>query len=192
MSFQQRGTREIGREIAFFSLYIHDTGLVPLADIMNFEWYDKMAAFFDEEGELVKIPPVSKKAVFEFAGRLANGTVCNLARIDKIIVDHLVKWSFERLHAVDKAILRISVYSMLYQYDIPIEVVIAEANELADQYSDEKAAHYINGILNTVKNETRRNPLVPAAGTGKEETGTDTAVKTVKKKMIMKKKKGNG
>lgn len=190
MSVQQRGIREIGREIAFFSLYIYDTGLISLADIMNFEWYEKMAAFFDEEGELVKIPPALKKPVFDFAGRLANGTVCNLVRIDKIIENHLVKWSFSRMHAVDKAILQISVYSILYQYDIPIEVVISEANELADKYSDEKAAHYINGILNTVKNETRQNPLISNAEIKKDET--EPVKKTAKKKVVMKKKKGNG
>lgn len=189
MSVHQRGPREIGREIAFFSLYIFDTGLVSLSDIMNFEWYEKMAAFFDEDGELVKIPAASRKAVFEFAGRLANGTVCNLARIDRIIENHLVKWSFSRMHAVDKAILQISVYSILYQYDIPIEVVISEANELADLYSDEKAAHYINGILNAVKNESRRNPLLPDAPAKINDEQTKKTSGSGRKKVIMKKKK---
>lgn len=182
---QQKGVREIGREIAFLSLYIHDTGLIPLPEILDFRWYDQMAAFFDEDGELAKIPAASRKWVFDFASRMVNGTVCNLARIDRVIEAHLVKWTFSRLHAVDKAILRISVYSLLYQYEIPIEVVIAEANELSDIYGDEKAAHYINGILNNVKNEERRNPFFPAEPVPAPVEESPA----VRKKVVMKMKK---
>jgi transcription antitermination protein NusB len=190
MPIQQRGVREIGREIAFLSLYIYDTGMIPLPDILDYRWYDQMAQFFDENGELVKIPASSRKWVFEFASRMVNGTICNLPRIDKVIEAHLVKWSFARLHAVDKAVMRISVYSLLYQYDIPIEVVIAEANELSDTYGDDNAAHYINGILNNVKNEARKNPLLPEPEK-KKETATNPAEKK-KVVMKMKKKKGKG
>lgn len=104
--------------------------------------------------------PVKRRAeIYEFGKELLNGTISNLNKIDEIIDTHLVKWSFNRLHTVDKAILRLSVYSIIYRYDIPAEVTISEANVLSNNYSDENTSNYINGILHKVKQEYRKNAL---------------------------------
>jgi N utilization substance protein B len=104
---------------------------------------------------LFLIPNSISKDISQFTGCLISGGLSNLPRIDDVITKHLVNWKFDRLHAVDKAILRLSVYSLIYQFDIPAEVTIAEANELAVKYSDENSTNYINGILNNVKKEFR-------------------------------------
>ncbi len=160
MSSGKLGTRELGRELVFLALYIHDAHSFSPDEIKDFDWYDKMAGISDDEEDLLFIPVKRRKEIYEFGLELLNGTLSNLERIDSIIKKHLVNWSFNRLHSVDKAILRLSVYSILYRYDIPAEVTIKEANELSDAYSDENSSNYINGILHNVKLEYRKNVLI--------------------------------
>ncbi|MGA2141759.1 MAG: transcription antitermination factor NusB [Brevinematales bacterium] len=162
MPSSKHGFREMGRELVFLSLYIYDLSRVSPAELSGFEWYDIMAGERAEEwaGEDFLFIPVKRRAeIYEFGKELLNGTISNLNKIDEIINTHLVKWSFNRLHSVDKAILRLSVYSIIYRYDIPAEVTISEANDLSNNYSDENTSNYINGILHKVKQEYRKNTL---------------------------------
>ncbi|NLN14977.1 MAG: transcription antitermination factor NusB [Tissierellia bacterium] len=67
--------------------------------------------------------------------------------IDKSIEDNLEGWSIYRLAKVDLAILRIAIYEILYRKDIPIEVSINEAIEIAKKYSNLDSFKFINGVL---------------------------------------------
>ena len=156
---EAKGVRELGRELAFLSLYMMDISQAPLPDILSFKWYEGMVHFSDEDGNLFSIPPYVKSDLFEFSGQILNGVISNLAQIDSIIKRHLVNWDFSRLHALDKAILRIAIYSLLYQFDIPAEVTIAEANELSEKYCEDNTSNYVNGILHQVKQEYRKNTI---------------------------------
>jgi transcription antitermination factor NusB len=160
MSSGKHGIRELGRELVFLSLYIYDTYPFNVNEITGFDWYGNMAGISDVEEDLLFIPVRKRKEVYKFGLELLSGTISNLARIDAIIKKHLVNWSFSRLHSVDKAILRLAVYSIIYRYDIPAEVTISEANELSNNYSDENSSSYINGILHKVKQEYRKNVLI--------------------------------
>lgn len=71
----------------------------------------------------------------------------NLATIDKYIKENLEGWSVYRLAKVDLAVLRIAIYEILYRKDIPIEVSINEAIEIAKKFSNEDAFKFINGVL---------------------------------------------
>lgn len=73
--------------------------------------------------------------------------------IDALIAKHSVGWRTERLTRVSRAILRLAVYELKYMEDIPANVTINEAVELAKKYDDERAKPFINGILNAVKDE---------------------------------------
>lgn len=75
--------------------------------------------------------------------------------IDSVIIAHLKDWSLERLPAIDRSILRISVAEILYREDIPLSVSINEAVELAKKYSDDKSAKFINGLLGNLEDENR-------------------------------------
>jgi len=77
----------------------------------------------------------------------------NKNRIDSIISGHLKDWSFERLPAVDRAILRIALAEILYREEIPLSVSINEAVEMAKKFSDEKSSKFINGLLGNLKDE---------------------------------------
>ncbi|WBW50592.1 transcription antitermination factor NusB [Peptoniphilus equinus] len=74
----------------------------------------------------------------------------HLADIDALLKDNLQGWTLERLAKVDRAILRIAVYEMLYRDDIPDEVSINEAVELAKSYGSNDSQKFINGILGSI------------------------------------------
>lgn len=86
----------------------------------------------------------------EFIDRLSNGTFENLEKIDSVIEENLRGWKMSRISKVNLSILRLAVYEMLFEKDIPVSVSINEAVNLAKKYSENKDAAYINGVLGTV------------------------------------------
>lgn len=79
--------------------------------------------------------------------------VCeNVDAIDEEINKNSKGWKTNRLSKVSRSILRLCIYEMLYEKDIPLRVSINEGIELAKLYEDEKARPFINGVLNAVKN----------------------------------------
>lgn len=73
-----------------------------------------------------------------------------LPDIDALIAENAVGWKQERLSRVSQAIMRLCVYEMVYMEDIPYNVAINEAVELAKKYDHDKAPKFINGIVNTI------------------------------------------
>jgi N utilization substance protein B len=177
---QKMGARELARELAFISVYVYDLTQSSLHELQDMEWYSDMESFSSEDGELFSIQPQIREETLAFYRQILSGTIGNLARIDSVIRDHLVNWSFERLHGPDKAILRVSIYALLYQLDTPIEVIISIANDLAEKYCDDNTPHYINGILNKVKENYRGNKL--------QKQPSETEKPKGQKKLTLKKK----
>ena len=87
-----------------------------------------------------------QKDSFEFAEELAQGVIENQKEIDAFINEKSKKWKFDRISAVDKSILRISIFELMTKEN-PIEVIINEAVELAKKYSSDESGKFINGIL---------------------------------------------
>ena len=87
-------------------------------------------------------PPVPDHSV-----RLVEGVVEQQARIDELIEAHASGWSLDRLPDVDRAILRMAVYELLWVDDVPDAVVIDEAVELAKTLSTDDSPSYVNGVL---------------------------------------------
>ena len=83
------------------------------------------------------------------AGRLATGVLEHLPEIDAEINTHSTGWRITRMPAVDRTILRIAVYELLYT-DTPVGVVVSEAVELAKTYSTAKSGSFVNGVLASV------------------------------------------
>ncbi len=73
--------------------------------------------------------------------------------IDATIGNHAKGWKTSRLSKLSRSILRLAVYEMMYETEIPYSVSINEAIELAKKYDEEKARPFINGVLNSVKDE---------------------------------------
>lgn len=73
--------------------------------------------------------------------------VKNLNQLDYSIKENIEGWNIHRLAKIDLCTLRIAIYEILYREDIPIEVSINEAIEIAKKYSTEESAKFINGVL---------------------------------------------
>ncbi len=80
--------------------------------------------------------------------------VCeNLEQIDALINRHAKGWKTSRISKVSRSILRLCVYELLYCKNIPVNVSLNEAVELSKKFDEEKARAFVNGVLNSVKNE---------------------------------------
>ncbi len=90
-------------------------------------------------------PPVSDHAV-----RLVEGVAAHSARIDELIERHAHGWTLQRLPDVDRAILRMAVYELLWVDDVPDAVVLDEAVSLAKALSTDDSPAYVNGVLGAV------------------------------------------
>ncbi|EWH21135.1 transcription antitermination factor NusB [Bacillus haynesii] len=88
-----------------------------------------------------------------FFEQLVYGVLENKEKIDEMIKQHLVNWKLDRLANVDRAILRLSAYEMIFLDDIPVNVSMNEAIELAKQFGDDKSAKFINGVLSNIKSD---------------------------------------
>ena len=85
-----------------------------------------------------------------FANRLFEGAAKDVAALDATIVKHAENWRFERLAAIDRAILRLAMYD-LRSADTPPKVVLNEAIELAKKFSSEDSGKFVNGILDAFR-----------------------------------------
>lgn len=88
----------------------------------------------------------------EFMNRMFEGVVAEQESLDEAIARHLRGWTIERLSKVDLAILRLAAYELSLG-ELPAGVVINEAVELANQYSADKAASFVNGVLGALSRE---------------------------------------
>ena len=84
-----------------------------------------------------------------FANQLFEGTAKDVTALDEIIGKHCENWRFERLAAIDRAILRLAIYEMS-SADTPAKVVLNEAVELAKKFSSEDSGAFVNGVLDSV------------------------------------------
>lgn len=85
----------------------------------------------------------------EFANQLFEGAANDVAALDEIIGKHCENWRFERLAAIDRAILRLAIHEMS-STDTPPKVVLNEAVELAKKFSSEESGAFVNGVLDAV------------------------------------------
>ena len=88
--------------------------------------------------------------VKEFTLTLVKGVMSNLAEIDKVIKNYTNNWSLERITNIDRSILRIAIYEILYLSNIPKSVSINEAVELAKKYGTKSSFSFVNGVLGRI------------------------------------------
>ncbi len=92
----------------------------------------------------------------EFVNEMVYGVLDNINDIDKIANKNLKDWTIDRFSNIDKAILRMGIYELVYT-DTPEIVSINEAVELAKEYSDEKVKNMINAVLDSIYHEDNKN-----------------------------------
>src|SRR5688572_26446029 len=92
----------------------------------------------------------SKSNTREFATKIFRGTVDNIEKIDDMIQNQAENWRLSRMAAVDRNIIRMSIYEFLHETDTPKLVVIDEAIEIAKKFGTQKSSQFINGILDGI------------------------------------------
>ncbi len=131
--------RRKGRILAFQALYSWDLGNVDINNILDFSWVEQET--LDKMGE----------ESLSFTRLLVSGTIEHIEEIDSVIKSHLTNWDFDRLNKVDLAILRISIYPLLYQKDLHSSIVIDEAIDISKQFGSDDSFKFINAILDSVR-----------------------------------------
>ena len=154
------GKRRTAREMAVQMLYQSDLGGSPLPHI--FSTFD--LADYHGGGDLARQRRRVEDA-FEYAQALVRGTIDHREEIDAMIRGQADNWRLERMPPVDRNILRLAIYEMLYEQDTPKLVVVDEAIELAKKFGGDESGQFVNGILDAVRKGLG----------GSEETAPDPA-----------------
>ncbi|HEV2193962.1 MAG TPA: transcription antitermination factor NusB [Candidatus Acidoferrum sp.] len=115
---------------------------------MLFQWDMSQQDPAKLEGKFWKSAKAADKTR-EFANQLFEGAAKEIAALDEIIGKHCENWRFERLAAIDRAILRLAIHEMSSS-DTPPKVVLNEAVELAKKFSSEESGAFVNGVLDSV------------------------------------------
>jgi N utilization substance protein B len=105
------------------------------------------------------------RKLVEFADALVAGVQANQQRIDALISEAAENWRLDRMAAIDRNILRLGAYEMLFCPDVPTKVAINESLELAKRYSTAQSSRFVNGILDRLQ----------AAGNAPEGGATEPA-----------------
>ncbi len=85
-----------------------------------------------------------------FVKSIINGVIKNLAKIDEYITKYATEWPLDQITIVDRNILRIGVYELIYDKDIPAKVAINEAIEIAKTFGGESSGKFVNGVLGAI------------------------------------------
>jgi len=99
--------------------------------------------------------------VREFAERLVQGTWAERERLDRIIAAGAEHWRLDRMATVDRNVLRMAAWEMLFDPETPAVVVIDEAIEVAKKFGSEESGRFINGILDGIRRRVQRGELKP-------------------------------
>jgi N utilization substance protein B len=145
-------SRRRNRIAAFQALYAWDITCAPVVELVSFPWIDGAVPKVEEaDADKPASSGMRKPAsALDFARLLLCGTVENCREIDKVIKPCLENWDWKRVSRVDRAVLRMSVFSLLYQKDVPVSVVIDEAVEIAKSFGEDNSFRFVNGILDAV------------------------------------------
>ena len=97
----------------------------------------------------------------EFVERIVLGVLEHCQEIDRLIEQYSENWRLERMSIVDRNILRMATFELLYCEEIPPKVTLNEAIDLGKRYGSEDSGSFINGILDRIQNEAVRKPIQP-------------------------------
>ncbi|RLL91243.1 antitermination protein NusB, partial [Mesotoga sp. HF07.pep.5.2.highcov] len=127
------------REIVFSAIYQFDFN----EDMeTSSEYLERELSFFSMETEM----KLRTRKYFDGILRYRD-------EIDSVIRKHLTNWTFERLASTDRNVLRLGAYEIIYEPDIPIEVTLNEAIDIAKKYGSEQGGKFVNGVLDRIARE---------------------------------------
>lgn len=140
------GIRRQARVIALQTLYEFDTTQHAPAEVLQRH---------AEERNL-------HSRVSEYASELVLGVYDHLAEIDAHIQSAAREWPLQQMARIDKNILRLAIYEILFNNTVPAKAAINEAVELAKTFGSETSSRFINGVLGTIFNRAQQQPIPKA------------------------------
>lgn len=133
------GNRRKGRELCVQALYQYDLNFKDTASLKSLDWL---------AGK--RVPTEKAVSYFHY---LFEGTVKDLKKIDETVQQFLVKYDYNKVMPIDKAILRFAIFSLFNEKEMPCAIIINEAIEIAKTYSGKDGHKFINGVLDGVRKQ---------------------------------------
>ncbi|MGJ0182587.1 transcription antitermination factor NusB [Corynebacterium glyciniphilum] len=157
-SYRRHGARYKARQRAVDILFEAEFRDIDPVEIVE----DRVELARDESNQVKPVP--------EYAARIVPGVASALDEIDEAIAAHLSStWRLERLPAVDRAVLRVSAWELLYNDEVPARVALKEGIELASEYSHDKAPGYVNAVLDGIARDKRLADEASAAARAEQD-----------------------
>lgn len=137
------GIRRRSRELAMQALFYMD-----IHQSTSQELLERFCEYFS---------PPAKTRPFFF--KLVNGVLAARTEIDALIQRYSENWELSRMSFVDRNVIRIAVYEMLYCSDIPSKVSINEAVDIGKKFGSEESGAFINGIIDSIRIELEKKEI---------------------------------
>jgi N utilization substance protein B len=144
-------SRRKGRILAFQALYFWEASSsdkvrrTPTEELVNFAWLEEKKLDLLDENTAC------------FSKTLIAGTIENIDEIDKKIKEHLENWDISRLSRVDLAVMRMSVYSLMFQNEIFPSIIIEEAIGICREFGADDSFRFVNGVLDSIRKNLNQN-----------------------------------
>jgi len=156
------GARRQARELALKVLYsLYDQEDKDLTAVLADFWQefrfqeDSLGEVASEENAPPALPSAKVRA---FAEQLVKGVYEYVEPIDDVISRHATNWPLDRMDRVDLSLLRLAVYEICYESEVPAQVAINEAIEISKRYGSQHSPGFINGVLDSVHLTCQQNP----------------------------------
>jgi transcription antitermination factor NusB len=127
--------RTLSREIALKILYAHEITDEPIGEAESKFWESH-----GPENDEVRL----------YAENLVTGVSANMGEIDSAIASYADNWEIGRMATIDRNIIRVAAFELMFNGDIPPKVAINEAIEMAKKYGDQNSGKFVNGILDRI------------------------------------------
>ena len=136
-------SRRQARIIALQTLYEVDTSKHMPGDVLRRN--------FDEPvTESLNGAASADEKVRDYGSSLVEGVLANRARLDRLIVEYAPSWPLDQMSSIDKNILRLAIFEILFDNRVPLKAAINEAVELGKRFGSDSSSRFINGVLGTV------------------------------------------
>jgi len=140
--------RSRSREFALQILYQADLGQMSVSEASRDFWLERSDLTAEEKNAIDAEKDVPE--IREYTEKLVRGVAENAQSLDAVIERFAENWSIARMAFVDRNILRLAAYEIIYIAEIPVKVAINEAVELAKRYGEPDSSKFVNGILDKV------------------------------------------
>lgn len=140
------GNRRKAREVTLQLLYETELAQKSGKEVTERFWKDPHSLILEDS----EMSPAAMDEVKAFTRQILEGVSSNVREIDALIEQHSTHWKVTRMASVDRNILRMAVFELLYCQDIPASVTINEAIEIAKKYGTEESGAFVNGILDHI------------------------------------------